>query len=490
MPFAWRILIFCCLACNFTTAQNIQYSRHLVKDPQADGMQLVANVDGYHHLLSFNRGGKPVIDLFNQQLRYISRQEINITIHEKTKTSILPFKKHYLLYFFNPGSATHRFIKVQGDGIHRDITASILGNSVQPGNTFRMLNEEGKLSLITNTYFDSLKKLTCTIIKYDENYKPVQSISIPIPFDADNEGLRQLSLFNNELLGLKEKKSAGGEHILELFSVNLVSKKMASKEFSSENSKFYSATFRINKADSSILVSSILPQSDGKKGIQHVVFLSKLSFSLQELAPPTLIRPNPREELALNLLLVENSSTGWIDFSSNYLYEQGNYQPPVKNYWMDEKNSAFASGVSIYPYSYPLSSLSVPSPGTYYPTGKIKLSLLQKELQPLKSRLLKPFKDATPVPGRHYLHFNIDDTPYLMLSQDMLRKKGGLALIHINPKNEIILTDTRANTQFEYILELLKVTDDHHIIVPFSNRKEIGLLKINVKSYVEENNRN
>ncbi|MBL0269864.1 MAG: hypothetical protein IPP99_14635 [Chitinophagaceae bacterium] len=92
MPFAWRILIFCCLACNFTTAQNIQYSRHLVKDPQADGMQLVANVDGYHHLLSFNRGGKPVIDLFNQQLRYISRQEIDITIHEKTKTSILPFK--------------------------------------------------------------------------------------------------------------------------------------------------------------------------------------------------------------------------------------------------------------------------------------------------------------------------------------------------------------------------------------------------------------
>ena len=103
---------------------------------------------------------------------------------------------------------------------------------------------------------------------------------------------------------------------------------------------------------------------------------------------------------------------------------------------------------------------------------------------------MKPFKDATPVPGRHYLHFNIDDTPYLMLSQDILRKKGGLALIHISPKNEIILTDTRANTQFEYILELLKVIDDHHIIVPFSNRKEIGLLKINITSYVEENNQN
>lgn len=113
---------------------------------------------------------------------------------------------------------------------------------------------------------------------------------------------------------------------------------------------------------------------------------------------------------------------------------------------------------------------------------------MQKELHPLKSRLLKPFKDATPVQGRHYIPFTMNETPYLMLAQNILRKKNGLALVHINPKNEISLTDIRASTQYEYKLELLKVVDDQHIIVPFSNRKEIGLLKINIKSYVDDNN--
>lgn len=484
---ASRLLIFCCLAFQFAKSQRIQYSRHLAKDPQADGMQLVADIDGFHHLLSFSKAGKPEIYLFSPQLRYLSSHTIDIIIHERSRTSILPFKNHYLLYVYSPIPVQHRFFIIHADGSYKDISASVLRNSPHPGNSFRMQNENGKLLLSTANYSDSLKTLTCTIFKYSEDFTPAQRISVFIPFDTDNEHLRQLTIYNNELLGLKEKKSVGGEHILELLSVSLVSKKMISKEFSSGSSKFYSSAFRINQADTSILVSFILPQNDGKNGIQHIIFLSKLSFTLTELAPPALIRPDPKEDLALNLILVDNSSTGWIDFSSHYLYEKSNYQAPVNNYWIEEKNSAYASGVSPYPYSYPLTSLSIPSAGYYYPAGKIKINYLQKELKPVMSKLLKPYKDVTPVPGRHFFQFILNNTPYLVLTQNILRKKNGLALVHINPKNEIALTDTRASTQFEYIPELLKVIDDRHIIVPFINRKEIGLLKINVNSYVEEN---
>jgi hypothetical protein len=111
-------------------------------------------------------------------------------------------------------------------------------------------------------------------------------------------------------------------------------------------------------------------------------------------------------------------------------------------------------------------------------------------LKPLQTRLLKPYKDASPLEGRHYINFSIHEKPYLLLAQNILRKKSGLALVHINDKNEIIITDTRASTQYEYLLELLKLVDENHIIVPFSNKKEIGLLKINIKNYVEENNQN
>lgn len=490
MQLIWRLILLSFLINTNIAAQSLQYSRHLVRHPNADGMQLVANVDGYHHLISCSRDEKPVIDIFNQQLGFISRQEINITIQEKTKISVLQFKKHYLLYFNNHGTAQHRFINISGDGRQKDISAIILKNPINPGSTFQLLNNEDQLALMTTVYFDSSKTLTCTIIRFNEQYTATQSISIPLPYDPERERWRQLSLHNNELLGLKEKKSASGEYILELVSINLLSKKLIAKEFSSGSSKFYSPSFRINKADSTIIVSSNLPQSNGKKGIQQVIFLSRLRFSLEELAPPALIRPDPGEELALTLLMVENSSAGWAGFSSNYLYEQGNYQTPADNYWVYEKNTAYASGVSLYPYSYPLSSQPAPAPGNYYPTGKIKLALLQNNLKPFRSRLLKPYKDASPLEGRHYINFSINETPYLLLAQNILRKKSGLALVHINDKKEIIITDTRASTQYEYLLEILKLVDENHIIVPFSNKKEIGLLKINIKSYVDENNQN
>lgn len=490
MSLPLRLLLLSLIATHFLSGQALQYSRHLVRHPNADGMQLVADVDGTHHLISCSRGEKPVIDIFNRQLGYISRKEIEITIHEKTKISVLSFKKYYLLYFNNQGSAQHRFIKISGDGSQKDISAIILKNPISTGTSFELLNNEDQLALMTTVYYDTLKTLTCTIIKFNEQYTATQSISIPLPYDAERERWRQLSLHHNELLGLKEKKSARGENILELVSINLLTKKLIAKEFSSGSSKFYSPSFRINKADSTIIVSSILPQSIGKKGTQQVIFLSRLRFSLEELAPPALLRPDRGEELALTLLMVENSSAGWAGFSSNYFYEKVNYQAPANDYWIYEKNTAFATGVTLYPYSYPLTSLSAPAPGTYYPTGKIKLALLQTNLKPLQTRLLKPYKDVSPLEGRHYINFSIYDKPYLLLAQNILRKKSGLALVHINDKNEIILTDTRASTQYEYLLELLKQVDENHIIVPFSNKKEIGLLKINIKSYVEENNQN
>lgn len=491
MSLPWRLLLLSFMASQTVSAQSLQYSRHLVRHPNADGMQLVTNVEGYHHLISCSRDEKPLINIFNRQLGFISRQEINISIQEKTKISLLPFKNYYLLYFNTPGSDQHRFIKISGDGSQKDISALILKNPISVGSTFQLLNNEDQLALMTTVYFDSLKTLSCTIIKFNEQYNAVQSISIPLPYYAEKERWRQLSLHHNEILGLKEKKSASGENILELVSINLLSKKLIAKEFSSGSSKFYSPSFRINKADSTIIVSSILPQSNGKKGIQQVVFLSRLRFSLEELAPPALIRPDPGEEPALTLLMVENSSAGWAGFSSNYFYEKGNYQAPLNNnYWIYEMSTASATGVSLYPYSYPLSSLSVPAHGTYSPTGKIKLALLQNNLKPFRSLLLKPYKDASPLEGRHYINFSINETPYLLLAQNILRKKSGLALVHINDKKEITVTDTRASTQYEYLLELLKLADENHIIVPFSNKKEIGLLKINIKSYVEENNQN
>src|SRR5215203_5591102 len=104
---------------------QIQYTKKNIVTPEADVMQLVANVGGAHHLLYFSTKHHPVIYVFNSLLQSCSKQEIDIKPRQSHDVDILQFKKYYLLYFHSPGSTRHQLFLVKADGSSKDISTCL-----------------------------------------------------------------------------------------------------------------------------------------------------------------------------------------------------------------------------------------------------------------------------------------------------------------------------------------------------------------------------
>lgn len=93
-------------------AQKIQYSRQTIPDPVADAMQIVADVDGSHHLLCFTAKKKPLLYIIDASLQGFTEHEIDVRLKENCDLRIVPFGKDYLLYLHVPGTVTHQLFRI------------------------------------------------------------------------------------------------------------------------------------------------------------------------------------------------------------------------------------------------------------------------------------------------------------------------------------------------------------------------------------------
>ncbi|HRG81260.1 MAG TPA: hypothetical protein PLO99_02030 [Chitinophagaceae bacterium] len=485
----WIVFLFCC-CCLKAASQTLQYSRHLIRDLSADRMQLVADIEGYHHLISFTGHEEPVIDVFNKELTPVAKRKINIITPEKPFFNILPFHNHYLLYTKTQGQNRYRFFRINSAGEPTEITASLTpfipaaGN--RSGTAIELINQNGQLTLLTYQYTDTLKSIQARITRFNNDYKATHQSIITFPFHQRNEKLLQLALYHQQLFLLKEKKTKESLPVLEVMKLGLDNKKLYSKEFVSNGNPFYAPKFFLWPADSTVLITALLPQSDKKREISYVVFLSRLGDSLQELSAPVLLKGEIHSDLSLNMILPDQRSNGWIPLRP---YQEAVRNPSFENNmtdWYPDLSAYQHLPGAVYPYSLPLSLLRTPGHGNYTAAGKIKLTLLSPSFSVLNSLLLKPYKDATVIPGTDLVGFMIDTLPILLIGQQVIRKQKGLALIYPGANSSILLTDTRASTQYEYLTGLTKQINPHHLIVPYRNKKEIGLLRINIKNYLEE----
>ena len=69
------ILISICLN---ISAQKIQYSRGFIQTPGAGELQLLANINGYHHLLYINYSNETVLYIFDEQLQLHATRKLKI----------------------------------------------------------------------------------------------------------------------------------------------------------------------------------------------------------------------------------------------------------------------------------------------------------------------------------------------------------------------------------------------------------------------------
>ena len=113
-------------------SQAIQYSKSTFRNPYFSQMQLVADVDGYHHLVCLSPNKNPLIYVFNAQLQFVDKKELALKLQGDCDVRILPFHGHYFLYFHTAGSLKHEMYMVRGNGtaINMSFALSKLINSV------------------------------------------------------------------------------------------------------------------------------------------------------------------------------------------------------------------------------------------------------------------------------------------------------------------------------------------------------------------------
>ena len=93
-------LLFCLWSA--VSAQKIQYSRGTFPVMDPDETQLVPDIKGYHHILSFAYNQKPSISIFDSQLQLKEKRQLGFTIKKDCDIKLLPFcgSLFYLHVFF------------------------------------------------------------------------------------------------------------------------------------------------------------------------------------------------------------------------------------------------------------------------------------------------------------------------------------------------------------------------------------------------------
>ncbi|NCU03411.1 MAG: hypothetical protein GXC73_05435, partial [Chitinophagaceae bacterium] len=108
----------------------------------------------------------------------------------------------------------------------------------------------------------------------------------------------------------------------------------------------------------------------------------------------------------------------------------------------------------------------------------VRITTLNNRLETKKDSLIKNNGNYYKIHPGPYAQFMLHNTPYLVLVEELVAKKRGLVLIRPDENNEVHTTSLRVYNQFSFLLSLLQTAGDNSFVVPFINKKEIGLMKV------------
>lgn len=461
------------------TAQKIQYSRGIIKPIDKTSIQLLAGVNGYHHLVQFLPDRKPQIFLFNKNLNLESTIQLNIPIYKNTEVKIIQFENEYWLYTHITKSSTHQLFKVNGNGIitdHSDLlknTADSFWNkTTSPLNLSKIGNN---LFVIINRYFDNSKTVKLSLIKIEAEKKASIQHEISIPLNIENESLHDIALFKNKLFVLKTGKDPKGNNVLYVLKSDINKNQSYYTQFESGQYLFQNPSFRFNNTDSSVFLYAMMIPPYGFKEAKPSLFIARLNESLNELVPVKILKDVLPETAASSFILEKENSAGWICFSQNQ-YEYSNYSSGYFRSSNTSNNLSNLNTASPYATAYS-SNLPAPVVGQTY-AKEIAISLLNNRLDKTYDSLISNKGRSIKTDPYAYASFVLDNQPYLLLTQKLNKKSKALVLIKPNDYNTLQTIPIRSYDRYEYLLSLLQIVTDNSFVIPFTTKKEIGLMKV------------
>jgi hypothetical protein len=467
---------------NTTTAQTIAYSREEVYINNPDDLQLVADVAGNHHLLSFSHNEKPEIFIYNAQLELVIKSRMPFVYPDKASLRIIRFENFYYVFIHPRFSQQNLFWKIDKDGNCTDLSLAFQklvqsqSDNIKLG--FLLIPNNNQLWMVYHTELDDPEKSTMVMVQADSLLNMVFAHKVSYDFKMDEEKLQQKVLvFGRYLFVLKTLQSGTS---LELMKVNLATGFTIRNNFHSSGYLYSQPFVDFNTADSTVTVSALLTQPGANNYTpKQFVFFTRLNKILVEQVPFILLKTQFRKNTYTNFLQVEGLSK-WVSFkkwraqSSAISYD--NQMSATQDVTMS------GSGNQELDYMNNLVSRSSPSRNIVYTDEMgIRFSLLDKDLKIASDSLIPNTKDSYTVIPDHYTRFEINNKEYLLVTQQFFRRKKGLLLVNSNEAHKLVYTYVRVNERYNYLLTKSRVIPKQGILVPYLYKREAGLIKIKVE---------
>lgn len=466
------ILLFIC--CNICRAQKVQYSKSVLKTPGGGDLQLIADVNGFHHLIHFSVVKKSVIHIFNDQLQLQATHELDIRLPENSNIRLLKLSDYYVLYVHSARPTKHQLLKIYGNGTISDISYLLSDPADSSWNksmaTFQLFNINNNFYLVAHSYFNDVKKIQTTIVKMDTERKAEVVTKLFFPFNLRSEQLKEVTLTKDQLFIVKTSEDEAGLSLLTLLKINRTSGHILSKQFESGKYLYTSPAIRYNNNDSSTFIYSMLQTPPGYRGVKPGVFMVRLDHSLNETAPISIVADIFKDNTASSFIVEKNRNTGWLHFSPAATNRRKTLNVTKDVY--SAVDPAFTYTQS-YDYSYYTSA----------PTA-VRMTLLNNKLEKEKDSLIKNNGNYYKIHPGPYAQFVMNNISYLLLIQELVAKKRSLLLVSPNAEGNFNTIPVRVYNQFNFMLPLLQPAENNSFIVPFTNKTELGLMKVTLNNQI------
>ncbi|MBK8951854.1 MAG: hypothetical protein IPM85_05590 [Chitinophagaceae bacterium] len=484
------LLVFMILSSTSIFAQKFQYSKPLVRLPSSGEVRLVADVGGFHHLIHFSENNKPAIHIYNSELQLVESLALNFMLPKKCDIRLLQLKDYYILYTHTQKPNIHQFLKITGDGAVTNIShiSNNPADSLWNRNTatFQIFDADNNLVLTSLTYLKEIKKIRTAIIRPNLDSGASVITYLLFPFSAENEELKEVTFRNNYLHVLKNSKDENGNNTLTLLKLDTKEDKHLYRHFDSGKYIYLNPAIRFNSMNPNILVYSMLRLPYGYKGSAPGMFVASLDSVLTEIYPaksiPEIFRGN-----TLSTFLVEKTKTsGWLTFTN--FPTRSDYKVQIQS---DLPTPAYAQLTGDYFSYFPSSSItnsyvyydnSSTSSFTNNSSSAIRLTVLNSKFEKAKDSLVKnkgSFNQLHPSPHAQFL---LKNTPCLLLVQELAANKKGLIMFYPNEKDKLESVSLNVYHPYNYLLPLTQPVGDKYFIVPYTDKKEIGLLKVTLNN--------
>jgi hypothetical protein len=476
-------VLVCLLTINTATAQTVKYCSENVFINNPNQLQLAANIDGNHHLLSFSNTENPVLFIFDSELEFKTKITLPFKFPERSIVKIIPFGKFYYLHIRPRLSQKHFFWKVDADGNCTDYNSFfqklLASQSTNIKLGFQLIPYREHLLMVYHTELDDVEKNTLVIAETDSVLNVVFTNKVMYDFKRDEEKLeKEILVFGKYLLVLKTGRSGTS---LELMKINLTTSYAISNIFTSSGYFYSQSALSINNEDSSFTVSALLTEPRTGSTPRQYVFVSTLNKLLVEEVPFTILRSQFRKNAGTNFLFV-NRKSGWMRFRLRREQRTSTFINSNISVYQDltmpDNNADNISDINGMLQKTEQGNTPVES---WDPSRGIRFSMLDKELAIISDSLVSNTKDSYTLQADQFIHFKIKQKEYMLLKQQFGRKSRGLFMVNANDANRLIYSDVRVMDRNDYLLSKFQLIPQKGIIIPYMYKLEAGLIKITVE---------